>query len=205
MRLISTVFLILILQSGSAAAYTILVVGDSISAAYGIQEEEGWVHLAQQTMQHSDEEIQFINASISGDTTAGGVRRLPAALERFNPDLLVIELGGNDGLRGYSTKKLQENLETMVVLAKEADAMVLIAGMRIPSNYGAAYTEQFFNSFKLAAENTDAGYLPFILEPIAMERKYFQRDGVHPTADAQPLMAEHMVAAISQLMNLPTE
>lgn len=205
MRLISTVFLILILQSGSAAAYTILVVGDSISAAYGIQEEEGWVHLAQQTMQHSDEEIQFINASISGDTTAGGVRRLPAALERFNPDLLVIELGGNDGLRGYSTKKLQENLETMVVLAKEADAMVLIAGMRIPSNYGATYTEQFFNSFKLAAENTDAGYLPFILEPIAMERKYFQRDGVHPTADAQPLMAEHMVAAISQLMNLPTE
>ncbi|MBX2835561.1 MAG: arylesterase [Gammaproteobacteria bacterium] len=201
MRSIILAFLILIYSSGSAQATTVLVLGDSISAAFGLLEEEGWVHLAEKQLRETNTEIQFVNASISGDTTAGGLRRLPAALSRFEPDIVLIELGGNDGLRGYPIHAMQDNLESMVELIEAADAKALIAGMRIPSNYGAAYTEKFFDAFQLAAQNTGADLLPFILEPIATERSYFQRDGVHPTAEAQPLLAAHVIETLQNLLD----
>jgi len=164
------------------------VVGDSISAAYGLDEAQGWVQLAQKELVSTYSDIKFVNASISGDTTEGALRRLPAALERFEPDIVVIELGGNDGLRGYPIKRIQENLQALTSLSQEANAEVLILGMRIPSNYGPAYTEKFAQTFVDAAAAGEAELVPFFLEPIVTDVRYFQRDGIHPTAEAQPLM-----------------
>ncbi len=179
-----------------ADTYTVLVMGDSIGAAYGLPEEDGWVHLAEQTLVEEGLDVQIVNASISGDTTAGGLRRLPDAMERFEPDLLVIELGGNDGLRGYQPATMQANLEGMAKIAQDGGADVLIAGMMIPSNYGPAYRKMFSEAFGKAAENSDSTLLPFLLEPIATERDYFQADGIHPSADAQPLIMEHVLPLI---------
>ena len=186
----------------SALAWTALVVGDSIGAAYGLSEEEGWVALAEEALveRHPDAEIRLVNASISGDTTGGGLGRLPDALARFEPDLLVIELGGNDGLRGYPPEAMRRNLEGMARLADEAGAEVLILGMMIPSNYGAAYTTRFGQAFVEAAEASGSALVPFLLEPIAEERAYFQRDGIHPTAEAQPLLVEHVLPALEEAL-----
>ena len=186
----------------SASAWTALVLGDSISAAYQLDEEDGWVSLAETALRerHPDAEVEFVNASISGDTTDGGLRRLPDALERFAPDLVVIELGGNDGLRGYPPERMRDNLERMARLSSEADAEVLILGMMIPSNYGTAYTERFGEAFVEAAEASDSALVPFLLEPIADRRDLFQRDGIHPTAEAQPLLVEHVMPALEEAL-----
>jgi len=178
--------------------------GDSISAAYGISEEDGWVHLAEKQLREEGFDVTFVNASISGDTTGGGLRRLPDALDRFNPDLLIIELGGNDGLRGYPTKNMQENLESMASIATEHGSDVLIQGMMIPSNYGAAYLKLFAKAFETAAANTNSLFLPFLLEPIAQERNYFQSDGIHPTEEAQPLLMQHTLPLIKSAITKAT-
>ena len=187
--------------STSAWSTTVLVVGDSISAAYGLPERDGWVQLAND--QFSDE-VTFVNASISGDTTSGGLARLPEALERFNPSVVVIELGGNDGLRGYSLKDMRENLTAMIDASETAGASVLLLGMEIPSNYGTAYTRRFAQIFQKVADSTGVALVPFFLEPIATNRDYFQRDGVHPTAEAQPLLVEHVIPALKSLINTTT-
>ncbi|MFK7995931.1 MAG: arylesterase [Granulosicoccus sp.] len=187
-------------STARADTFTALVVGDSISAAYGLRESEGWVAVAQQQLRDKGHDVTFINASISGDTTGGGLRRLPAALERFDPDLLIIELGGNDGLRGYPTNAMQQNIEDMANLAIDSDARVLILGMLIPSNYGQAYLKMFSQAFANAAANTESAFVPFFLEPIAQDRNYFQADGIHPTAEAQPLLAEHVMPAIVDII-----
>lgn len=199
MRLLPAFYLIALLAPGSAQAFTALVVGDSISAAFGLNEKDGWVQLVEDRLREELPDIEFINASISGDTSDGGVRRLPKALKRFAPDLLIIELGGNDGLRGYSPKQLQSNLETMSRMAQDAGAEVLLLGMMIPSNYGSAYTKLFSSAFKKAADATGAALVPFLLEPIAGDRSLFQPDGIHPTAAAQPLLAEHVLPALRKL------
>ncbi len=200
--------LALTLNSGQSAdsedhtdTFTVLVMGDSISAAYGLNENDGWVYLAEQRLLEEGFDVRFINASISGDTTGGGLRRLPAALERFQPDLVVIELGGNDGLRGYSPKTMQQNLEGMAALAQAAGAKVLIQGMMIPSNYGEAYLKLFAAAFKRAADASGSALLPFLLEPIAQNRDYFQSDGIHPTAQAQPLLMEHTLPLLIELVS----
>jgi acyl-CoA thioesterase I len=197
-------FLLLFLFSGTAFSATVLVVGDSISAAYGLAEKDGWVSLAEEAFQAEDDKVTFINASISGDTTSGGVARLPEALERFQPDIVVIELGGNDGLRGYSLKDMRENLTTMVMDSEAAGAEVLLLGMQIPTNYGVAYTRRFTEIFQKVADATGAALVPFFLEPIATSRDFFQRDGVHPTAEAQPLMFEHAKPALQELIERVT-
>lgn len=209
MRFIRTLrfFLIFALLLGSVAraeGYKVLVVGDSISAAYGISEQDGWVALAEKQLQKDGFDVTFTNASISGDTTGGGLRRLPDALERFNPDLLIIELGGNDGLRGYPTNAMQNNLEAMASLAKDFGTDVLIQGMMIPSNYGAAYLKLFAKAFETAAANTNSLFLPFLLQPIAEDRNYFQSDGIHPTADAQPLLMLHTLPLIKSAIEKAT-
>lgn len=206
MRFAATVrilfFVIFVLaMPARAEQYTVLVVGDSISAAYGLKEADGWVQLAEQQLQEEGYEVSFVNASISGDTTAGGLRRLPDALERFSPNLVIIELGGNDGLRGYSPKAMQQNLENMASTAIQAGADVLIQGMMIPSNYGQAYLDLFTKAFGTAAENSGAALLPFLLEPIATDRQYFQADGIHPTAEAQPLLMEHTLPMIKAIID----
>lgn len=183
------------------SARTVLVLGDSISAAYGLDEADGWVQLAQNQLESTFPDIKFINASISGDTTEGALRRLPVALDRFEPDVVIIELGGNDGLRGYPIKKIQENLQALAKLAKDANASVLILGMRIPSNYGPAYTEKFAQTFVDAAVTAEVELLPFFLEPIATDVVYFQKDGIHPTAEAQPLMLEPVLEVLVPMLD----
>lgn len=207
LRILLTAALLLALQPfhyAKADTFTVLVVGDSISAAYGLRESEGWVTLAEQSLKEKGHDVEMINASISGDTTVGGLRRLPDALDRFDPDLVVIELGGNDGLRGYPTATMRENIEGMATLADESGAQVLILGMLIPSNYGQAYLQQFAQAFADAAHNTDSFFVPFLLEPIAQDLVYFQSDGIHPTAEAQPLLAEHVMPKLLEILELQT-
>lgn len=194
-----------VLSSGARAeGYNVLVVGDSISAAYGISEQDGWVSLAEKQLREEGFDVNFTNASISGDTTGGGLRRLPGALDRFNPDLVIIELGGNDGLRGYPTNAMQKNLESMATIAKTFGADVLIQGMMIPSNYGAAYLRLYAKAFETAATNTGSLFLPFLLEPIAQDRNNFQSDGIHPTAEAQPLLMLHTLPLIKSAIEKAT-
>ncbi len=209
MRLTNTLRIVLITlitalslgwQSAQANSFTAMVIGDSISAAYGLREEEGWVALAEKQLRERGFEVDMVNASISGDTTVGGLRRLPDALERFDPDLLIIELGGNDGLRGYNPTAMQKNIEDMARLALERDARVLILGMLIPSNYGQAYLKRFSQAFVDAAANTESDFVPFLLEPIAQDRSYFQADGIHPTAEAQPLLVDHVMPALLEIL-----
>ncbi len=204
MKFIPFVYLLVLFFAGAARADTVLLVGDSIGAGYGLEEHQRWAHLLESELRKVEPDLDVINASISGDTTSGGLQRLPAALKRFSPDIVIIELGGNDGLRGYPVKQMQGNLEAMSTMAQEAGAQVLIAGMLIPSNYGAAYLQRFANAFVSAAENTGAELLPFLLEPIATDRGYFQDDGIHPNAEAQPLIADHILQSLEPILEAAT-
>jgi acyl-CoA thioesterase I len=183
-------YLAIVLLSALAwpvSAQGILVVGDSISAAFGLEISEGWVSLLEERLQARDEPVPVVNASVSGDTTAGGLARLPRLLERHEPDLVVIELGGNDGLRGMAPANMQQNLSQMVKLALEADAEVLLLGMQLPPNYGLRFTEAFAQVFVDVSEEHDVPLVPFVLEGIAgvADRSLMQADGIHPTAVAQ--------------------
>lgn len=195
-----TLVVMLMTLPGAAHAYTGLVIGDSIGAAYGLAEADGWVALTEARLQEDHPDVSLINASISGDTTGGGLRRLPDALQRFEPDLVIIELGGNDGLRGYPPNAMRQNLADMATLAQDAGAEVLFLGMMIPSNYGSAFTKQFTDAFVQAADDTGSDLVPFLLEPIATERAYFQSDGIHPTADAQPYLVDHVMPTLEAML-----
>jgi len=188
----------------AAAEPVVLIVGDSLSAAYGLAERDGWVALAEQALAEDYPGIRIVNASISGDTTVGGLRRLPAAIERFEPDVVVIELGGNDGLRAYPVDAMTENLTRMATLSENSGAEALILGMMIPTNYGQAYLQRFIAAFGIAAEASDADLVPFFLEPIATDRAWFQSDGIHPTKEAQPLMMEHVLPALRATLDAAT-
>ena len=168
----------------------ILVMGDSISAGYGIQREEGWVELLSRSLNQAEYPHVVINGSISGETTGGGLARLPQALDTHTPAVVVIELGGNDGLRGYPTDLVRSNLKQMVELALAQDAKVLLVGMQIPPNYGPRYTQAFFSMYAEVADETGVALLPFFLEKVALEPRLMQSDGIHPTAEAQPLLLE---------------
>ena len=164
------------------ADFTVLVVGDSISASYGIQSHEGWVHLLRERL---DGAAKVVNASISGDTTGGGLARLPRTLAEYEPDVVVIELGGNDGLRGYPIANIRANLLAMTQAVIAAGAEPVLAGMQIPPNYGPRYTGAFHAMYREVAEATGAALVPFLLEGVATDRELMQRDGIHPTAQAQ--------------------
>ncbi|WOJ93974.1 arylesterase [Congregibacter variabilis] len=178
----------------------VLVLGDSISAAYGMSLEQGWTAILERQLRGRWSNSFVINASISGDTSAGGLRRLPSLLTEHAPDLLVIELGGNDGLRGYPTTKLESNLTRMAELAKAAGAAVLILPMEIPPNYGPRYTRAFRESFRRAADATGSTLGPFILDGIATDPSLMQQDGIHPTVEAQPLIKDILLPVIESLL-----
>jgi len=188
-------------QDDSPQGYLVVVVGDSIGAAYGLEESDGWVARLNVALGADYPGSKIINASISGETSTGGLRRLPDILTRFDPDIVIIELGGNDGLRGQSLKLMRSNLAAMVRLVVEHGATPLLLGMRIPPNYGQIYTDRFFNSYATVAELDNTALVPFFLEPIATRRSYFQPDGIHPTADAQPLLAEYVLPALRSLLD----
>ncbi|MEM0954942.1 MAG: arylesterase [Pseudomonadota bacterium] len=168
------------------------MLGDSISAAYGMSLDQGWVALLARRMQESHPDYKIVNASISGETSAGGAARLPALLQEHRPALVLIELGGNDGLRGYPIKRLRENLGGMVGAAQAAGAAVMVLAMEIPPNYGSRYTQAFRDSFTDVAKSTGAAYVPFVLDGIATDRALIQADGIHPTVAAQPLLLDNV-------------
>jgi acyl-CoA thioesterase-1 len=167
-----------------------LVFGDSISAAYGIQRDQGWVARLAERLAAGDPAWRVVNASVSGETTGGGLARLPDALAAHQPDVVVIELGGNDGLRGYPLPRIRDNLEKMVTLARDAGSAVLLVGMQIPPNYGPPYTQGFAALFREVAASHSVPLVPFLLEQVALTPALMQDDGIHPTAAAQPMLLD---------------
>lgn len=181
-------------------ARTVLVMGDSLSAAYNLAAEQGWVALLDGRMRTETPGFRMVNASISGETTAGGASRIDAALAEHRPSLVIIELGANDGLRGLPLEESRANLERMVRASKASGAEVLVVGMRLPPNYGPDYTEAFFAMFGEIATAEGVAHLPFLLEPIAFDDAAFQADRLHPTAEAQPRLAEHVWSALGPML-----
>jgi acyl-CoA thioesterase I len=163
----------------------ILVLGDSLSAEYGLQRGSGWVQLLAHRLQQSGSNYTVVNASISGETTSGGRTRLPALLKQHRPAIVIIELGGNDGLRGLPVAQMQENLAAMVRASQASGAKVLIAGIRVPPNYGRDFTERFYAAFGNVAKQYNTALVPFLLEGFNDSGEFFQSDRIHPTAQAQ--------------------
>ncbi len=178
----------------------LLVLGDSLSAAYGIPVEKGWVSLLQKRLDDKSYEWDVINASISGDTTGGGLTRLPTALERHQPKLVLIELGGNDGLRGLSLRVMRQNLVKMARLAKQEGASVLLLGVRLPANYGPLYGKRFQKVFQEVAREAEVPLVEFFLEGVAEHLDLMQADGIHPLATAQPRLLENVWGALEPLL-----
>ncbi|MBA1202005.1 arylesterase [Pseudomonas capeferrum] len=184
----------------SAAAGTLLVVGDSISAGFGLDTRQGWVALLQERLRKEGYDGEVVNASISGDTSAGGQARLPALLAAHKPTLVVLELGGNDGLRGQPPQQLQQNLASMIDLSREAGAQVLLLGMRLPPNYGVRYTTAFANVFERLAAEKQVPLVPFFLEGVGGVPALMQADGIHPARGAQARLLENAWPAIKPLL-----
>ncbi len=178
----------------------ILVMGDSLSAGYGLSPQDSWVALLEQRLAGLGYEYEVVNASMSGETTLGGRSRLPRALERHHPDLVIIELGGNDGLRGLPLVEMRSNLTTMIQYAREAGADVVLAGMRMPPNYGPRYAEEFRATFGELAREHHVPLVPFFLEDVALDGELMQADGIHPNARAQPTLLDNVWPAIEQLV-----
>jgi acyl-CoA thioesterase-1 len=194
MMWILRVLMLLALTLGGTTAYsaskTILVLGDSLSAEYGMPRNSGWVSLLEKKLKAEKIDASIVNASISGETTSGGRSRLQSLLEKHHPDAVVIELGANDGLRGLSLAATEANLRAMIAAAQKAQAKVLLIGMQIPPNYGGDYTKRFADLFPKLAKETKVALVPFLLESLVDQPQLFQSDRIHPTAEAQPLMLE---------------
>ena len=187
--------------AGSASTRTnILVLGDSISAGYGIQREEGWVALLAGRLSEHQLDWQVVNASTSGETTSGGLARLPAALDTHDPEVVVIELGGNDGLRGYPIAQVKANLFSMVRIAKADDRRVLLVGMQIPPNYGPRYAGAFARMYQEVASAEQVELVPFLLDGVALNPQLMQDDGIHPVAEAQPTLLDNIWPTLLSLL-----
>lgn len=181
----------------------LLVLGDSLSAEYGLARGTGWVALLQKRLQESQKNVPLVNASVSGETTSGGRSRLPALLKQHKPSVVVIELGGNDALRGLPLQSTQGNLDAMVRAARDAGAKVLLVGMQVPPNYGNSYTRQFEQLFAKVAQEQKVPVVPFLLAGIgdaADSAQWFQADRIHPTAKAQPRMLDNVWPQLSKLL-----
>lgn len=186
-------------QNSTAGTTKILVMGDSLSAGYGIDIQQGWVNLLEKelTKNHS---IQIINASVSGETSSGGNSRLPALLAEHKPNIVILELGGNDGLRGQPLKLLEKNLQTMIDASKNIEAKVLLAGMQIPPNYGARYSSQFKALYEKLAEKNELELIPFLLKGIGGDETLMQRDGIHPTVEAQSIIVKNVLPELEKML-----
>lgn len=168
----------------------LLVFGDSLSAAYRMDERDGWVALLQQRLDAEAVALQVVNGSVSGETTAGGLARLPAMLDAHRPAIVMLELGGNDGLRGLPVTSIRQNLERMIQLSQQAGARVILAGIQIPPNYGPRYTAPFYAQYDELADEYGLMLIPFLLAGIAENPALMQDDGIHPTAEAQPMIVD---------------
>ena len=182
------------------ATPVILVLGDSLSAGYGIGKEQSWPSLLARRLQEKRLPQRVVNISISGETTAGGRSRLAAALKEHRPQIVLLELGANDGLRGLPLEQMQDNLAAMIQLSQQQGARVLLIGMRLPPNYGPDYTTQFEQIFRDLSQQQKTAFLPFLLQPIAMDDRAFQADRLHPVASAQPKLRDHVWPALVPLL-----
>jgi acyl-CoA thioesterase-1 len=194
--------LLLLLGQGYAWAANpvVLVVGDSLSAAYGLAEKDGWVNLLRERLGKQSPPYDVVNASISGDTTRGGLARIDGALTQFKPRIVIIELGANDGLRGLSLDGTRKNLDAMVSAVKKTNAKVLIVGIELPPNYGPVYGDQFAQLFRSVAQARSVPVVPTLMAGFGDKRDFFQPDGLHPTASAQPVMLETVWKGLAPLL-----
>lgn len=190
--------LLLISDQLQAKETKLLILGDSLSAAYGLKQEQGWVSLLQDAWQ--DQEINIVNAAISGETTDGALARLPRLLEQHQPTHIFVELGGNDGLQGHPVNKMRANLEKIIQLSLKKEVKVILQQMQIPTNYGKRYTQMFTDTYTKLASEYVLTLLPFFLENIALDKNLMQRDGIHPNAEAQIIIAKDMQKAFSEII-----
>lgn len=202
MRKVSTLFLIVcgvvcVGPAAGAEAPAILVFGDSLSAGYGIDVDRSWTSLLQSRLAVQGYEHRVVNASISGETTEGGATRIDSALRNFDPELVVIALGGNDGLRGFPPARMKSNLETMIAASLDSGAEVVLLGIRIPPNYGRRYTQAFEQVYRDLATEMDLPWVEFFMEGVALNEALMQDDGIHPNAEAQPVLLDNAWPAIS--------
>jgi len=197
---ILSLLLILPAAPALAASQIILVFGDSLSAAYGLPSDQAWPSLLQKRLETEHSSWRVANASISGETSAGGRSRMAAALRRHKPAIIVIELGANDGLRGLSLAAMRQNLDAMISDSRSAGARVLLVGMRLPPNFGPAYTGEFARSFADLAKSHHTSFVPFLLEGFSDQPEMFQSDGLHPVASAQPLILETVWPELKKML-----
>ncbi|KTD96026.1 MULTISPECIES: arylesterase [unclassified Pseudoalteromonas] len=200
LRLVFILFLVIKPQS-AAADNTILILGDSLSAAYGLQQEQGWVKLLQDKYNDEQADIALVNASISGETSGGALRRLDALLTQYQPTHVLIELGANDGLRGFPVNKMQANLTELIQKSQAANAMTALMEIYIPPNYGPRYSKMFTDSFSQISEETNTHLLNFFMLNIADKPELMQNDGLHPNKKAQPLIRDEMYDSIKTWLN----
>ncbi len=189
--------------STAATAASIVVIGDSISAGYGLKSDESWVSLLRTRLREQGYRQRVVNASITGDTTRGGLARLPQLLKREQPSLVIVELGGNDGLRAIGIDVMRRNLQRLIELIQQADAKVLLLGMKIPANYGFEYSEQFHNTYRELAVSLGIPLVDFLLEGIALDAELMQADGIHPNAKAQPILLNTVWPKLQPLLSIP--
>lgn len=205
LRWFSLCFLVSLLSAGALAsaqaAPKILVLGDSLSAGYGIEVEEGWVEMLNQRLESQGYPHQVANASVSGETTEGGLKRLSRLLDAHQPEWVLLGLGGNDGLRGYPVKKMKANLAEAIEQSRTAGAQVLLLGIQIPPNYGRRYTDQFTAVYPELAEEEGVALVPFMLEGVATKREMMQNDGIHPNAQAQPAILNNIWPVLKPLLD----
>lgn len=183
--------LLMVTSLQAAELPTILVFGDSLSAGYGIDVDQSWVSLLQKRLEETGYEHRVVNASISGETTAGGATRIDTAIVTFEPELIILELGANDGLRGFPTASIQSNIETIARRARDSGAEVVLLGIRIPTNYGARYTQAFEAVFSDVATNLEIRWIEFFMDGIALNDELLQEDRIHPNAEAQPMLLDN--------------
>ncbi|MGD8677551.1 MAG: arylesterase [Chromatiales bacterium] len=199
--LLMIVLLALIAPTAASARQVILVLGDSISSAYGIDKEQGWVALLQQRLDSQYPGWEVINASVSGDTTRTGLKRLAPALDAHRPTILIVELGGNDGLRGLPFSEIRESLSSIVETARQRDVQVLLAGIRLPPNYGEAYNSIFTGIYSEVAGKYDISLVPQLMYQVAEKSELMQEDGIHPTAEAQPQLLENVWVELESMLD----
>lgn len=200
MRMWLVGFLLVVWTSGGFAAPVILVHGDSLSAAYGIPREQGWVSLLEKRLGGDGHDYRVVNSSVSGETTAGGLSRLPALLDAHRPALLVLALGANDGLRGLPPAQIRTNLVAMVKQAKRAGTQVLVVGMQLPPNYGPVYATKFHAVFRDVAKDQKVDLVPFLLDGMATRPERFLPDGLHPNAGAQPVLLDNVWQGLAPML-----
>ncbi|RVU37623.1 arylesterase [Rheinheimera riviphila] len=199
MRFCFTILVLVFSLSLQAATQKLLILGDSLSAGYGMQQQQGWVHLLQQQLEKNQSSWTIINASISGETTAGGLARLPELLTKHQPQAVLIELGGNDGLRGFPTAQIEQNLQLLIAEVKNHQAKPILMQIRIPPNYGPRYTRQFVALYPALAEKQQAVYWPFFMDSIAVQADLMQADGIHPNVKAQPIIRDFIAPLLQKL------